>query len=132
MGWDGPPVEELRSAGLLAVQHKQVLEVKARAGQADTQLSDLRKGVIVASVVLVRLLVLAAERLLNSDSLLKSSLFDSRKQAVSFCTEEIRSSIGKSHEMSSLFALLLCFASGLPIQRYRCDQGTVPPPKANR
>ena len=77
---------------------------------------------IVASGVLVRLLVLAAERLLNSDSLLESSLFDSCKQAVSFCTEEIRSSIGKSHELSSLFALLLCFASGLPIQRYRRDQ----------
>lgn len=70
---------------------------------------------MVASGILFRFLALVTEHLLNSNSLLKSSLFDSCKEAVSFCTEEIRSSIGKSQELSSLFALLLCFATGLAI-----------------
>ncbi|QVV68724.1 hypothetical protein [Synechococcus sp. LA31] len=61
-------------------------------------------------------------RLLSSDSLLESSLFDFCKQAVSFCTEKIRSSIGESQELSSLLASLLGFASGLTIERYHCDQ----------
>ena len=41
--WVGYQRGELCSAGVLAVQHRQVFEVGTRAGEADPQLSDLSK-----------------------------------------------------------------------------------------
>jgi hypothetical protein len=67
-----------------------------------------------------------AARLFSSDNLLESSLFDFRKQAVSFCTKNIRSSIGESQELSSLFASLLGFASGLQLLVTAINYITVP------
>jgi hypothetical protein len=96
---------------------------QTRAGAGEGA-SELRVLLLAAFCLLSSKSFLESSLLLRSSSLLLCSSSSALRfsSAVSFCTEEIRCSIGKSQELAALFALLFNLNSLLAIESHHRDR----------